>query len=151
MLQSSENDIDRWRIIKNWFYDNQADIVLVLGVILVALIGFGLGRLTTNQTIKEPVVIESQGANALNNIKQTVNQDSAKQNINGEENKPKGIIVASKNGKKYHWPWCSWAKKIKPENQVWFKSELEAKTAGYEPCATFYTQAPAGYKPEFGE
>lgn len=159
MFESSENDIDRWGIVKNWFSDNQADVVLIFGVILVAMISFGLGRLTVTQTTKEPVVIENQRAGVLDNVEQNLNQDNAGQNTNNEKSSSsanqksdaasseKGIIVASKNGTKYHWPWCSWAKKIKPENQAWFSSEAEAKAAGYEPCAAFYTQAPAGYKP----
>ncbi|OIP79089.1 MAG: hypothetical protein CO002_01440 [Candidatus Portnoybacteria bacterium CG_4_8_14_3_um_filter_44_10] len=157
--QHDEEEVDQWGIIKNWFSDNQTDVVLIFGVILVALIGFGLGRLTATQATKEPVVIESQRASALNSIEQNVNQDNTKQNTNNEKNSSsadqisnagspeKGIIVASKNGTKYHWPWCSWAKRIKPENQVWFDSEIEAKAAGYEPCAAFNAQAPAGYKP----
>lgn len=159
MFQSSENDIDRWGVVKNWFYDNQADIILIFGVILVAVISFGLGRLTTTQTMKEPVIIENQGASALNNTEQAINQDGAKQNTNSEKNKSsvnqagntlpseKGIIVASQNGKKYYWPWCSGVSKIKPENLIWFKSEIEAQAAGYTPCSDFTKQAPAGYKP----
>ncbi len=153
--QDNGEEIDRWGIVKNWFYDNQADIILIFGVILVAIISFGLGRLTmTTQTAKEPVVIENQGASVLNSMEQTVNQD------NGGENKPsanqnnntlsseKGIIVASQNGTKYYWPWCSGVSKIKPENLIWFKSEAEAKTAGYTPCSDFTKQSPVGYKPQ---
>ena len=59
----------------------------------------------------------------------------------------KGLFIASKNSNKYHWPWCSWAKKIKAENQIWFQTEAEAQAAGYSPCACIQNQAPAGYKP----
>jgi hypothetical protein len=46
-----------------------------------------------------------------------------------------GQVVASKTGAKYYLPWCATAKRIKPENQVWFASQDAAKAAGYEPAA----------------
>jgi hypothetical protein len=46
-----------------------------------------------------------------------------------------GQVVASKTGAKYYLPWCATAKRIKPENQVWFASQEAAKAAGYEPAA----------------
>lgn len=47
-----------------------------------------------------------------------------------------GQFVGSKNSTKYHLPSCRFAKKIKPENQVWFSSEEEATSKGYKPCGT---------------
>ena len=44
--------------------DNQNDIILVIGVILISLISFGAGRLTAPDMAKEPIKIdESQVAN----------------------------------------------------------------------------------------
>lgn len=137
--------------IKNWVKDNQADIILVIGIIIIALISFGFGRLTAPKIVKEPVVIEEPTAAIGNQFVATTTEEGsadiiAPQGTTGETSE-KGIIVASKNGKKYHWPWCSWAKNIKPENQVWFKSEEEAKKAGYQPCNAFQKLAPVDYKP----
>ena len=42
--------------------------------------------------------------------------------------------VGSNKAKKYHYPNCKWAKKIKPENRVTFNSAKEARQAGYVPC-----------------
>ncbi|MHC1630688.1 MAG: sunset domain-containing protein [Methanotrichaceae archaeon] len=42
--------------------------------------------------------------------------------------------VGSVNSNKYHNPGCRWAKKIKPDNQIWFSSSEEARAAGYVPC-----------------
>jgi competence protein ComEC len=42
--------------------------------------------------------------------------------------------VGSKSSNKYHYPWCQWAKKIKPYNLVTFRSAKEAQEAGYIPC-----------------
>jgi len=137
MYQSSEfnnlekEEKDRWGIVYNWISDHQSDIVLIVGIILVALISFTMGRMTSPQSNKEPVVIENQEANILDNAEQVPSQSGSGQgsdilqNENNVDNQSviseKGIIVVSKNGTKYHWPWCSFAKKIKPENQVWFK------------------------------
>ncbi len=46
----------------------------------------------------------------------------------------KGEVVVSKNGSKYHYPWCSGAKRMNESNKVWFKTIAEAKSAGYEPA-----------------
>jgi len=43
--------------------------------------------------------------------------------------------VGSKNGTKYHLPWCGSAKSIKEENKVWFATKEEAAAAGYTPAA----------------
>jgi micrococcal nuclease len=42
--------------------------------------------------------------------------------------------VGSSKSDKYHYPSCQWAKKIKPDNLVTFKSAKEAQDAGYVPC-----------------
>ncbi len=46
-----------------------------------------------------------------------------------------GGYVASKNGTKYHLPWCGGAKRILEENKVWFRTKEEAIAAGYTPAA----------------
>jgi len=43
-------------------------------------------------------------------------------------------LVASKNGTKYHYTWCSGASTIKEENKVYFASKEEAEKAGYKPA-----------------
>ncbi len=48
---------------------------------------------------------------------------------------PVGAYVASKNGTKYHLPWCAGAKAIKTENKIWFASKAEAEAAGYTAAA----------------
>jgi len=43
-------------------------------------------------------------------------------------------LVGSKNSDKYHTLDCQWAKRIKEENRVCFKSVLEAESQGYQPA-----------------
>lgn len=51
--------------------------------------------------------------------------------------KPQGDVkkfVGSAKSNKYHYPDCRWAKKISPENEVWFTSSEDARSRGYMPC-----------------
>ncbi len=107
--------------------DNQNDIILVVGIILISLISFGAGRLTS-QSISES--------------KQIINTDQNETARNSpaalmDENKPQTSpvqIVGNKNSKIYHYPWCSGAKNMKEENKIIFNSVKEAKNAGYMPA-----------------
>lgn len=47
-----------------------------------------------------------------------------------------GAYVGSIDSDKYHDPGCRWAKKILPENEIWFESKEAAQAAGYLPCGT---------------
>lgn len=42
--------------------------------------------------------------------------------------------VGSSDRKIYHLPSCKWAKKIKSQSLVKFKTKQEAEKAGYRPC-----------------
>lgn len=44
--------------------------------------------------------------------------------------------VGSKRSNKYHLPGCRWAKRINPENEIWFASAEDAEAHGYKPCGT---------------
>jgi hypothetical protein len=142
--------------IGDWFKKNQADIALVIGFVLVAAIAFGTGRLSAPEIIKNPIVIEEPNSTSSINLSGNVSQPlisagqgSAVNSVLGDTGQAaeKGLFVASRGGTKYHWSWCSYGQRIKPENQVWFKSESEAQAAGFSPCACIASKAPAGYKP----
>lgn len=45
-----------------------------------------------------------------------------------------GPFVGSSGSNKYHFPSCSAAKRIKPENEIWFSSSEDARNHGYVPC-----------------
>ncbi len=44
--------------------------------------------------------------------------------------------VGSKTSNKYHYPDCKWAKQIRPERMLGFRSVKEAREKGYIPCPT---------------
>ncbi len=133
--------------IGDWIKENQADIAIAIGFILVGVIAFGAGRLSAPKIIRNPIVIEEPNASTSMNFFSDVSQPIS--NTIGETaqtQSQKGLFVASKNSKVYHWPWCAPAKKIKPENQIWFKDEAQAKVAGYSPSSCIVPEAPAGYQ-----
>jgi hypothetical protein len=45
------------------------------------------------------------------------------------------MVVASKNGTKYHYPWCTGAKQISEKNLIKFSSIAEARAKGYTPAS----------------
>ncbi len=114
--------------IKQFFKDNEADIVLVIGVILISLISFGGGWLlgksssSSETSFKEPI-IEQISPEQLNASLGKVT-----------ESKKEYKFVASKNGKFYYYPWCPGVERIKEENKIYFNSKQEAEKAGYKPA-----------------
>lgn len=45
-----------------------------------------------------------------------------------------GNYLANSDTKVYHYPSCTWAQKIHPENRIWFSTPNEARFNGYRPC-----------------
>lgn len=45
-----------------------------------------------------------------------------------------GTFVGSINSDVYHYPTCTYAQRIYPENQIWFSSSEDARANGYRPC-----------------
>ncbi len=98
------------------------DLLIISLIVLVAFAGFGLGRLSKIREYKTPVRVEQPAAET---------QAGASGFAAGQES---GTLVASKNSDKYHYPWCSGARRIKEENRIWFEDAAGARAAGYEPA-----------------
>lgn len=47
---------------------------------------------------------------------------------------PKGTLVASRQGTRYHRPDCHWVARIKPENRFYLSSPAAARAQGKLPC-----------------
>lgn len=101
----------------------ESDIVLLVGIVLLCLISFGAGIILSSPQNGE-IIIENP-ANALVSVLPKTD--------NPATDVP-GVFVASRNSNKYHQPDCPSAKKIAPENQIWFSSATEAQSAGYTAC-----------------
>ena len=111
-------NIHEWRQkIKILTDDAVAEWGLAAIVFLVALVSFGLGRLSALEDAKPPVSIE-QAPTASKPTSLALG----------------GLIVASRSGTAYYYPWCTGAGKILPANQVWFVSEAAARASGYAPA-----------------
>ncbi len=103
----------------------------------VALLAFGLGRLGQINTLDTPFYLSRQivpidfGGMIEYKTKESPSfissSESSPAQTSNSENKQ---IVASKNSTKYHLPWCSGAKSIKPENRIYFSNEAEAIASG---------------------
>jgi hypothetical protein len=113
------------------------DIFTMLLVILVGVASFGLGRLsvTDGKGTVEVLPPLSTPSEALGAQQTSVPTTSALSASVGSATTAAGKFVASKSGTKYHYPWCSGAKRIKDENKVWFNTVEEARAAGYTPAA----------------
>lgn len=112
------------------------DWMVVLIIVLVAILSFGLGRLSVSygEGKLEIVYPSQEGASAVTSLKgkeQSVQKSSleAQPLLSGE-----GQYVASKNGSKYHFPWCPGARSIKEENKIYFSTKEEAEARGYAPA-----------------
>lgn len=115
-------------------------------IVLVAFGSFGLGRLSRIEESKTPLEIKGMAGMEAEvgsvfsareikigeSVKSTTQQA---REINKIVVPNEGFIVASKTGKKYHFPWCAGAQQIKEENKVWFANEAEARAAGYSPAS----------------
>jgi methylphosphotriester-DNA--protein-cysteine methyltransferase len=95
---------------------------------MVSLISFGLGMLSKIKGNKIPVKVE-------NFISTDSSMSSSFSNIEMVYKATDDKVVASKNGAKYHYLWCSGAQSIKEENKIFFNSIEEAQKAGYTPAS----------------
>ena len=104
------------------------DIFIIFSLILIGLCGFGLGKLSALEKSRSEIQITHPNTPAITNIPL-----SAAAMVSGES--AKGLLVASKSGTKYHFPWCAGASQISEKNKIWFNSYQEAKNAGYSAAA----------------
>ena len=99
--------------------------------VLIALISFGLGRLSGLETVNKNVEIDfpkGQEASAFLGTFATTTPKVAPA-------KTSGTYVASKGGTKYYLPTCASSKRISAQNKIWFDTKAEAEEAGYTPAA----------------
>ena len=124
---------------KRFPYENR-DAFIVVIIVLVAFGSFGLGRLSKIEELKPPVMIENMNASVLNTVLNKSGESallSDKKTSSPSVSTAKqavGFYIGSKNGSKYHFPWCSGAKRIKEGNKIIFNTKEEAREAGYTPA-----------------
>jgi hypothetical protein len=106
------------------------DIQLSILIVVVSLSSFLLGRASIGE-ITPKIMTENQKAQVFE-PKSVLMSEATPTPAQADE---KTGYVASKNGTKYHLPWCGSAKSIKEENKVWFATKEEAEKAGYTPAS----------------
>lgn len=108
-----------------------------LCVLLAGILGFGLGRVSKLTDARVPVVIENQvfgGANGTLSTQAAALSGAAVPDSAAAPPPTMGGVVGSRQGTKYHYPWCSGVARIKEGNRVWFDSIEAARAAGYAPA-----------------
>lgn len=115
-------------------------ILVILILIFTGLSGFALGKLDGANmgkkslrvdTVPPELLLGGAAAQAIG-TKPPPDDDAGSLGGGGEETT---LVVGSKNSNKYHFPWCSGAKRIKAENIVSFTSFEAARAAGYGPAS----------------
>lgn len=105
---------EKFNGVKSYLRENRGDLLIALSFLLIAVIGFGLGRFS--------YVLDGR---------ETIKADE----INlGDITASVGVFIASKNGTAYYLPSCSGVSRIKEENKIWFSSREEAESLGYKPA-----------------
>lgn len=106
------------------------DVYIVLIIILTALGSFGLGRLSKEKSLKEPVSIEYADGKPVEQVANTISS------LESETPESNQKVFASKKGKKYYFSSCSGVSAIKKENIISFSSPQEAIKSGYSKSST---------------
>jgi hypothetical protein len=114
------------------FPHKNKDIFIAVILVLVAFGSFGLGRLSKIEDSKTPITIQNMKASVVGSIVDTKIAKSKKTLPTTSQGG--GFYIASKTGSKYHFPWCSGAKRIKDGNKIIFNTLEEARKAGYTPA-----------------
>lgn len=117
-------------------------IVIIVGFCLISAISYEFGVLQGQKWQSKPLIIEKpsdtpqQGISGQNEAPaspskaSTTTQPSKSEVSINTASKTGCAFVGSKNSDKFYLPTCSYAKRVKPENLVCFKSAEEALGQG---------------------
>ena len=124
--------------IKEFFIKYEPKIVLVVAFCLISAVSFEFGVLQGQKWQQKPLVIEkpAQVSNDPSNQNQgnsevlaaTQATDAKVSSLSAKT--ASCVYVGSRTSNKFYLPTCSYAKRIKPENVVCFKSADEALGQG---------------------
>jgi len=121
--------------IKSKIGIDKVTILYLFIIIGVGISSFGLGRLSLSNSSDGDgdanlAIIEE--VDLLNDQ----NIDNSKILTTPSMQQGEKRYVASKNGKMYYSLGCSGAKRIKPENEVWFSTKEDAEKSGFTLSST---------------
>jgi len=112
---------------------DKSTILFLFIIVGVGISSFGLGRLSLNNdlNVKNDITTYSE-----ENLLENQNVNSIPTGIAEPIQMKEKRYVASKNGKMYYSLGCSGAKRIKPENEVWFATSEDAEKSGFALSST---------------
>jgi hypothetical protein len=128
--------------IKEFFLANETKIMLVIGFCLISAISYEFGVLQGQKWQQKPLIIEkpsdtqagqetvNQGNLEASGTTKTAVASQIATNAAISPNMANCAFVGSKSSNKFYLPTCSYAKRVKPENLVCFKSAEEALGQG---------------------
>ncbi len=107
---------------------DKSTIMFLFIIVGVGISSFLLGRLSVDNRFE--IKSEMVASNGINIIEGNTTDNPSDPSLLPVQNGEKRY-VASKNGKMYYSFGCSGAKRIKPENEVWFSKSEDAEKSGY--------------------
>jgi hypothetical protein len=114
-------------------------LFVAVAIVLVAFGAFGLGKISAYEKKEVPISVlkkqESILASVTNPKENNFVDTSVKQVATVWDSAIKDMLVASKTGTKYYYPWCSGVDRIKEENKIWFSTVDEARSRGLLPAS----------------
>lgn len=125
--------------IKDFFLKNEHKIVLIVGFCFISTISYQFGVMQGQKWQQKPLIIEKT-INIPSEAK--IGQKEASENPQDQSQiqltktaaspmiEGACTYIGSKSSTKFYLSTCSWAKRIKPENVVCFKSAEEAISKG---------------------
>jgi hypothetical protein len=135
--------------IKEFFLKHEQKIVLTIAFCLISAISYQFGVLQGQKWQQKPLIIEKpsdiqqgqESANLVNSDAPVANKIASTPSVASKTTAPANSAIApvstvgcafvgSKNSDKFYLPTCSYAKRVKPENLVCFKSAEEATGQG---------------------
>ncbi|MEI8343409.1 MAG: hypothetical protein WCF93_00490 [Candidatus Moraniibacteriota bacterium] len=132
--------------IKEFFSKYEQKIVLVVAFCLISAISFEFGLLQGQKWQQKPLIIEKPATASngeanqprVNSGAQTATQEAGVKVSTTISKTANCAYVGSRSSNKFYLPTCSYAKRIKPENVVCFKTADEALGQGRteSKCAT---------------
>lgn len=138
------NVTEQWKLLTAKREDK---VFMWILCVLLLVLGYMVGYWSSETKKAVPIVFQGTGAvpTVLSDADIAVLSDAVKptpvsKNYADQTNTTITVstaneYVASLNGTKYYLTSCAEVKRIKEENQVFFKTEQEAIDAGYEPAA----------------
>lgn len=128
--------------IKEFFLKNEQKMVIFVAFCLISAISFQFGVLQGQKWQQKPLIIEKPSEVPAGQVTAQNEAPVASQTASDAKIAPDKAIsatpasntncayVGSKNSDKFYLPTCSYAKRVKPENLVCFKSAEQATGQG---------------------